>query len=59
MFWLFKDPLVMMKKILSWLLKDLIVTVPLLNFDNAQSINQSWKDQIALNKFFYQKTIKF
>ena len=37
MFWLFKDPAVMMNEIMSWLLKDPIVTKAWLNFDHAQS----------------------
>ena len=37
MFWLFKDPAVIMKVIMSWLFKDPIVTVAWLNFDHAQS----------------------
>ena len=60
MFWLFKDPLVMMKKIMSWLFKDLIVAVVLLNFDHAQSINQSInpeKIKLLQINFFYKKTI--
>ena len=34
---LFKDPVVIMKEIMSWLFKDPIVTVAWLNFDHAQS----------------------
>ena len=34
---LFKDPVVIMKEIMSWLFKDPIVTVAWLSFDHAQS----------------------
>ena len=37
MFWLFKDPVVIMKVIMSWLFKDSIVTVDWLTFNHAQS----------------------
>ena len=40
--WLFKDPVIIMKEILSWLFKDPIETVALLNFDHTQSNSKKW-----------------
>ena len=55
---LFKYPVVIMKEIMSWLLKDPIRN-DLAQFDHAQSNNRKWpiakKDQIAPNEFFSQK----
>ena len=58
MFWLYKDPVVIMKEIISWLFKDPIVTVAYLNFNHAQSNSRKRrkKDQITPNEFFSQKT---
>ena len=48
MSWLFKDPIVIMKKIMSWLFKDPIVTVVWLNFYHAQSNSKKWSKKIKL-----------
>ena len=42
MSWLFKDPAVIMKAIVSLLFKDPIVTVTWLNFNHAQSHSKKW-----------------
>ena len=59
MSWLFKDPVVIMKEIISWLFKDSINS-GLPQFDHAQSNSKKWpkgyKDQIAPNDFFSRKT---
>ena len=59
MSWLFKDPVVIMKEIMPWLCKDPINS-DLAQFDHAQSTSKKWpkgwKDQIAPNEFFSQKT---
>ena len=39
--WLFKDPLVIMKEIMSWLFKDPINS-SLAQFDHAKSNNKKW-----------------
>ena len=58
MSWLFKDPVVIMKEIISWLFKD-PVNSGLAQFDHAQSNSKKWpkgyKDQ--MNKIFLVKTI--
>ena len=58
MSWLFKDPVVIMKEIISWLFKD-PVNSGLAQFDHAQSNSKKWpkgeKDQIAPNQFCYRK----
>ena len=63
MSWLFKDPAVIVKVIISSLLKDPILTVTWLNFNHAQSNSKKWlqgeKDQIAKNEIFSKKTVKF
>ena len=41
MYWLFKDPVVIMKEIMSWLLKDPINS-GLARFDHAQSNIKKW-----------------
>ena len=41
MSWLFKDPVVIMKKIMSWLFKDPINS-GLAQFDHAQSNSKKW-----------------
>ena len=46
--WLFKDPVVIMEEIVSWLFKNLIVTVAWLNFDHAQSNSIKWPKKINL-----------
>ena len=60
MFWLFKDPAVIIKEIMSWLFKDLTVTVALLNFDHAQPNSKKWPKRIKLPKmiFFWKTTNK-
>ena len=50
MSWLFKDPVVIIKKILSWLFKDPIVTVIGLNIDYAQSNSKKWPEKIELQR---------
>ena len=66
MSWLFKDPVVIMKQIISWLFKDSIVTV--LN-SNSGSIStmpnqtaknglQAKKIKLPQMKFFLEKLIK-
>ena len=59
MSWLFKDPVVITKEILSWLSKDPINNY-LAQFDHAQSNSKKWakcyKDQIVPNEFFSRKT---
>ena len=61
MSWLFNDLVVIMKEIMSWLFKDPINS-ELGQFDHAQSNSKKWpkgwKDQIASNEFFSQKTTK-
>ena len=54
---MFKDPLVIM----SWLSKDLIVTVAWLNFDHAQSNSKKWPKKIKLPQmnFLEKQLIKF
>ena len=39
--WLFKDPVVIMKEIMSWLFKDPINS-GLAHFDHAQSNSKKW-----------------
>ena len=60
MFWLYKDPVVIMKEIISWLFKDPVVTVAWLNFDYAQSNSKKWPKKIKLPqiKFFLKKQLK-
>ena len=41
MSWLFKDPVVILKKIMSWLLKDPINS-DLAQFDHVQSNSKKW-----------------
>ena len=41
MSWLFKDPVVIMKEIMSWLFKDLI-NIELAQFDHDQSNSEKW-----------------
>ena len=57
--WLFKDPVVIMKEIMSWLFKDPINS-GLAQFDHAQSNSKKWpkdlKDQITPNELFSRKT---
>ena len=48
MFWMFKDPVVIMKEIMFWLFKDPIVTVAWLNFDQAQSNSKKLPKKIKL-----------
>ena len=59
MSWLFKDPVVIMKEIMSWLSKDLIVTVAWLNFEHAQSNSKKWPKMIKLPqmKLFLEKQL--
>ena len=56
---LFKDPVVILKEIISWLFQDSINS-GLPQFDHAQSNSKKWpkgyKDQIAPNEFFSRKT---
>ena len=42
MSWLFKDPVVVMKKIMYLLFKDPIVTVAWLNINHVQSNSKKW-----------------
>ena len=63
MFWLFKDLVVIIKEIMSWLFKDPINS-GLTQFEHAQLNSKKWpkgwEDQIALNEFFLEKQlIKF
>ena len=57
---LFKNPVVIMKEIMSWLFKDPINS-GLAQFDHAQSNSKKWpkgwKDQIAPNEFFLEKQL--
>ena len=57
--WLFKDPVVIMNEIMSWLFK-VPINSGLDQFDHAQSNSKKWpkgyKDQIAPNDFFSRKT---
>ena len=58
----FKDPLVIIKEIISWLFKDTIVTMTCLNFDHVQPYSKKWpkKIKLAQMKFFLKKQlIKF
>ena len=59
MTWLFRDPGVIMKEIMSWLFKDAINS-GLTQFDHAQSNSKKWpkgwKDQIAPNELFSRET---
>ena len=59
MSWLFKDLVVIMKKMMSWLFKDPINS-GLTQIDHAQSNSKKWPkgwdDQIAPNEFFSRKT---
>ena len=59
MSWMFKDRVVIMKEIMSWLFR---INSDLIQFDYAQSNSKKWpkfwKDQIASNKFFSRKTNK-
>ena len=59
MSWMFKDLVVIMKEIMSWLFKNPINS-GLAQFDHAQSNSKKWpegkKDQIPQNEFFSQKT---
>ena len=57
---LFKDPEVIMKEIMSWLFKNPIVRVTWLNFDHAQSNSKKWSKKIKLPqmKFFLEKKHK-
>ena len=59
MFWVFKDPVVIKKEIMSWLFKDPINN-DLAQFDHAQWSSKKWakcyKDQIVPNEFFSRKT---
>ena len=55
MSWLFKDPVVIMKKIMSWLFKDSIVTVAWLNFDHAQPNSKKWSKKNKLPQIKSQK----
>ena len=59
MYWLFKDPVVIMKEIMSWLFKDPVVTVAWLIFDHAQSNSKKWPKNITLPqiKFFLKKQL--
>ena len=56
---LFKNPVVIMKEIMSWLFKDPINS-GLVQFDHAQSNSKkcpkAYKDQISPNEFFSRKT---
>ena len=60
MSWLFKDPLVIMKEIMSSLFKDLIVTVAYLNFNHAQSNSKKRPKKIKLPQmnFILKKQLK-
>ena len=55
---LFKDPVVIMKEIMSWLFKGLIVTVAWLNFDHAQWNSKKCPKNMKFPqmKFFLKKT---
>ena len=58
----FKDQLVIIKEIISWLFKDTIVTMTCLNFDHVQPYSKKWpkKIKLAQMKFFLKKQlIKF
>ena len=59
MSWLFKDPVLIMKEIMSWMFK-YPINSGLALFDYAQSNSKKWpegqKDQIAPNDFFSRKT---
>ena len=59
MSWLFKDPVVITKKIMSWLFKDPINS-GLAQFHHAQSNSKKWpegqKDHIGPNEFFSLET---
>ena len=61
MLWLYKDPVVIMKKIMFWLFKDLINS-GLAQFDLAKSNSKKWpkgwKNQIAPNEFCSRKGTK-
>ena len=48
-----------MKEIMSWLSKDLIVTVAWLNFEHAQSNSKKWPKMIKLPqmKLFLEKQL--
>ena len=54
----FKDQLVIIKEIISWLFKDTIVTMTCLNFDHVQPYSKKWPKKIKLapNEIFSQKT---
>ena len=58
--WLFIDPVVTMKEIMSRLFKDPINS-GLAQFDHAQSNGKKWpkdwKDQFAQNNFFLKKQL--
>ena len=60
MSWLFKDPLVIMKEIMSSLFKGLIVTVAYLNFNHAQSNSKKRPKKIKLPQmnFILKKQLK-
>ena len=59
MFWLFNDPVVIMKEIMAWLFKD-VINSGLAQFDHAQSNSKKClkakKNQISQNKLFSRKT---
>ena len=61
MYWLFKDPVVIMKEIMSWLFKDPIVTVLWLNFDHPnQKVKnglKAKKNKLLQMKFFLKKQL--
>ena len=61
MFWLYKDLVVIMKEIMSWLFKDPISN-ELAQFDHAQSNNKKWPKMFKLpqmNIFLEKQLIKF
>ena len=57
MSWMFKDLVVIMKDIMSWLFKDPKVTVAWLNLTHAQSNSKKLPKKIILPqvKFFLEK----
>ena len=55
--WQFTDPVVIMKKSMSWLFKDLIVTAAWINFDQAESNHKNGlKRSNYPNWSFFQRT---